>query len=190
MRELSQNTASKSFKITNTSTVAQGFWIIGFTILTAAGARIEILHQPVPFTLQTFMVVLAGGFLGMRNGFISQVIYLAMGCAGFPVFAGGHAGLAILLGPTGGYLLAFPLASSIIGWMVHLRKGFWWNFFSCSIGLAAIFTLGAMQLNIVYFHNISDSIKAGFLIFSLWDVLKLFAAASIITVYSRHFVKP
>ena len=72
MRESSRSTVWKSLSITSTSTVAQGFWIMGFAILTVAGARIEIPHQPVPFTLQTLAVLLAGGFLGMRNGLLSR----------------------------------------------------------------------------------------------------------------------
>lgn len=187
MRESSRSTVWKSLSITSTSTVAQGFWIMGFAILTVAGARIEIPHQPVPFTLQTLAVLLAGGFLGMRNGLLSQIIYLIMGCAGLPVFAGGKIGLAVLLGPTGGYLMAFPLAASISGLLVHVRKGYWWNFFSFSVGLASIFILGTLQLNSVYFHNLSEAAKAGLLIFSWWDVPKLFAAASLVTAYGRRF---
>jgi biotin transport system substrate-specific component len=122
----------------------------------------------------------------MRNGFVSQLTYLALGCVGLPVFAGGNAGPAVLLGPTGGYLLAFPLAASIIGWLVQFRQGFWWNFFSLSVGLTAIFILGTLQLNIVYFHNSTEAVKAGFLIFSWWDILKLFTAALIITRYAKR----
>lgn len=176
----------KSLSIRNTGAAVQGLWIAGFAILTAAGARIEILHQPVPYTLQTFVVLLAGGFLGMRNGFLSQVTYLAMGCAGLPVFAGGCFGPAILIGPTGGYLLAFPLAASIIGWLVTQRNGFLWNLFSMSIGLAAIFTLGTLQLNFVYFRNFPGAIKAGFLIFSWFDLVKLITAAVIVTLSAKR----
>ena len=184
MRDSSRSTLGKSAFITQAGTVVQGIWIVGFALLTAAGARIEVLNQPVPFTLQTLVVLVSGGLLGMRNGFLSQLTYLALGCAGLPVFAGGNFGPAVLLGPTGGYLLAFPLAASIIGWLVHSRRGFWWYFFSLSIGLITIFTLGTLQLNIVYFHNFSEAVKAGFLIFSWLDILKLFAAAFIVTRYA------
>jgi biotin transport system substrate-specific component len=186
MRERSRSIQGKTTILRSSSVAIQGLWIAGFALLTAAGARIEVLHQPVPYTLQTLMVLLSGGILGMRNGFLSQITYLALGCAGLPVFAAGYVGPAVLLGPTGGYLLAFPLAASIIGWLVQLRQGFWWTSFSLSIGLAAIFILGTLQLNIVYFHNATEAIKAGFLIFSWGDILKLFTAAIIVTRYAKR----
>jgi biotin transport system substrate-specific component len=124
MREWSRTMAGISAISRSSDIVVQGLWIVGFALLTAAGARIEVLHQPVPYTLQTLIVLVSGGLLGMRNGFVSQITYLALGCAGLPVFAAGNVGPAVLLGPTGGYLLAFPLAASIIGWLVQFRQGF------------------------------------------------------------------
>lgn len=84
------------------STFVHASWIISFAGLTALGAQIEVPNYPVPFTLQTFFVLLAGAFLGVRNGSIAQVVYLAVGALGLPVFAGGTFGIAKLLGPTGG----------------------------------------------------------------------------------------
>ena len=92
---------------------SQLLWIAGFAAATALGARLEIPHSPVPYTLQTLCVLLAGAFLGPRNGAISQLLYLAAGVLGAPVFSGGAFGLAQLLGPTGGYLKilgVFPVA--------------------------------------------------------------------------------
>ena len=97
------------------SVAVQAFWVTLFALATAAGARLEIPHVPVPYTLQTIVVILSGAFLGARNGFLSQAAYVALGAAGAPVFAGGAAGPAVLAGPTGGYLLAFPLAAALVG---------------------------------------------------------------------------
>ena len=78
--------------------------------LTAVGALIRVPMFPVPFTLQTFFVLLAGGLLGPVWGGISMLIYLALGLTGFPVFAGGS-GLGIVFSPTFGYLFGFPFAA-------------------------------------------------------------------------------
>lgn len=90
--------------------------IFGFALLTALGARLSVPlpGTAVPMTLQPVAVLLAGVVLGSRAGAASQVAYLAAGVAGLPVFAAGG-GLAYLLGPTGGYLLAFPVAAAVAG---------------------------------------------------------------------------
>ena len=93
--------------------------VAGFALLTWAGARIAVPlpFTPVPGTLQTLAVLLAGLFLGARAGAASQVLYLSVGLAGIPVFALPGAGPGYLLGPTGGYLLGFALAAWVTGWI-------------------------------------------------------------------------
>jgi biotin transport system substrate-specific component len=95
-------------------------WTVGFTLLTALAAqvRIPLPFTPVPLTGQTFGVLLSGALLGWRRGFGSQLLYLAAGAAGMPVFAGGG-GMAYLLGPTAGYLWSFPIAAGLLGWLVE-----------------------------------------------------------------------
>lgn len=90
--------------------------VVAFAALTAAAARVALPlpGTPVPFTLQVAAVLLAGFVLGPRLGAASQTLYLAAGLAGLPVFAAGG-GPAYLLGPTGGYLLAFPAAAAVTG---------------------------------------------------------------------------
>lgn len=73
----------------------------------------------VPITLQTFAVLLAGAVLGARRGFLAVLLYLGVGAAGLPVFSGGAAGLAVFQGPTVGYLVAFPLAAALCGFIVE-----------------------------------------------------------------------
>ncbi len=91
---------------------------------TAIGARLSVPlpGTPVPFTLQPVAVLLSGLLLGGVLGATSQLTYLAMGAAGLPVFALGG-GLAYLGGPTGGYLLAFPLAAGLVGAIAGARPG-------------------------------------------------------------------
>ncbi len=159
--------------------LAQSFWIALFAAATALSARLEIPHEPVPYTLQTLVVILSGAFLGARNGAFSQLLYLAAGIAGAPVFAGGAFGVARLFGPTGGYLLAFPAAAAVTGFLLQKYSSLAWSFIAMAAGLLVVFTAGTLQLAALYFHNLRSAISAGFLIFSWWDLLKLSAGAMI-----------
>jgi biotin transport system substrate-specific component len=91
--------------------------------LTGAGALLSIPLGPVPFTLQNFFVILAGFVLGAKWGFVSIALYLLLGSAGLPVFAGGAAGAGHLLGPTGGYLVAFPFGAALAGFVAERGDG-------------------------------------------------------------------
>jgi len=175
--------------VTGQSAVSQFVWMIGFAAATALGARIEIPHEPVPYTLQTLIVLLAGAFLGPRNGAISQAMYLAAGLLGAPVFAGGGFGLVRILGPTGGYLLAFPIAAAVVGFMQQERRSLLWSFISMTSGLLVIFAAGTAQLYAVYFRDWAEAFGAGFLIFSWWDMLKLSAAAMIYHEVSKRWTR-
>lgn len=168
--------------------VAQTFWVVSFALLAAIGAQLEIPHQPVPYTFQTLAVILAGGLLGSRKGFLSMMLYLGLGMIGMPVFAGGGFGLARLIGPTGGYLLSFPVAAFVVGTLVSHQPdavasksilAYLWTLGAMLSGLLVVFTMGTIQLNVVYFHNWTLALQSGFLIFSPWDVLKLIAATTI-----------
>ena len=85
-----QRPAVSPFAGEKSNILVQAFWIVVFTALTALGAQIAIPHQPVPYTLQTFFVLLGAAFLGSRNGSLSQLLYLGIGLAGAPVFSGGQ----------------------------------------------------------------------------------------------------
>jgi len=149
-------------------------------VATAIAAQIEIPHYPVPFTLQTFVVLLAGGLLGARNGASSMTLYLILGAIGLPVFSSWGFGLARLAGPTGGYLLSFPLAALAIAAMLNERRSGVWTALAMVAGLLIIFSLGTLQLKIVTGMSWGESVGAGFLIFSWWDLLKLAAATAIV----------
>jgi biotin transport system substrate-specific component len=163
----------------------QAFWVTTFSILTAIGAQIEIPTQPVPFTLQTFFVLLAGAFLGKRGGLLSMGLYLILGIIGAPVFSGGTFGISRILGPTGGYLLAFPIAALAVGYFARLRNEYWWMLLSMIIGSLVIFSIGTIQLNFAYLHNWTNSLQVGFLMFSWWDAVKILSAAAIAHYYFR-----
>lgn len=89
-----------------------------FASLTAIGAFIKIPLPVVPFTLQIVFVFLAGCLLGARNGFLSQLVYIAIGLAGLPVFTQGG-GITYVLQPTFGYLIGFAFAALVIGTMIN-----------------------------------------------------------------------
>jgi biotin transport system substrate-specific component len=188
MVEVRSLSPAKYLALGSEHAVAQVFWIVSFALFTAIGAQIEIPHQPVPYTFQTFAVILAGGLLGSRKGFLSMLLYLGLGLAGLPVFAGGGLGLAKLIGPTGGYLLSFPVAAFLIGSLVASQPNdvakrsvlsYLWTLGAMTVGLLVVFTFGTIQLHLVYLHNWTLAFQSGFLIFSPWDILKLVAATAI-----------
>ena len=178
-----------SLEGTRSTALEQIAWIVLFAVLTAVGAQVQIPHQPVPFTLQTFFVLLSAAFLGSRNGSASQLLYLGVGLIGAPVFTAGGFGAARLFGPTGGYLLSFPIAALLVGYLVRQRRGFAWTLISMFLGMVVVFTVGTSFLNIFYLHNFKQAFVGGFLIFSWWDVVKLFAAAEIYSEFSKRYRK-
>lgn len=96
--------------------------VAGFALLTAICARIAIPMVPVPMTLQTWAVLLAGAAMGPARGMAATALYLAAGLAGLPVLADGASGLDPFTGPTAGYLVAFLPAAGLAGWLsIHGR---------------------------------------------------------------------
>lgn len=98
-------------------------WQVGAVVLgtlfLAASSYIQVPMIPVPITMQTFAVAMIGALYGWRLGSITIVAWLAQGALGMPVLAGGAAGLHKFVGPTGGYLLAFPFAGALMGWLAE-----------------------------------------------------------------------
>lgn len=161
--------------------------IIGFTILTSVGAaiRIPLPFTPVPITLQTLFVLLSGLMLGANRGAMSQALYLIWGISGAPLFAGGVTGLAILSGPTGGYLIGFIISAWLLGRISRNTTN--WNalvFQTFSVSLI-ILALGAAWLSVVMNLTIINAIKLGALPFLLGDVLKVIATVSLFKLWNR-----
>jgi biotin transport system substrate-specific component len=135
----------------------------------------------VPITLQTLFLGLAGMLLGARLGALSQVVYLFLGILGLPVFAGGKAGLGVLFGPTGGYLIGFVAAAFVIGKLAALKKrpGFAWFCLSLVAGAAVIYALGVLQLMLVARLSPVKALAVGVLPFILGDGIKILLAATV-----------
>lgn len=185
------STNSKSLNLsTMISAVKESelFWVISFSILTAISAQVSIPIKPVPFTLQTMIVLLAGAFLGSKNGAYSQVLYILLGATGLPVFAhtaDGTMGIARLMGPTGGYLLAFPLAAYLVGYLTEKNQKYLSVIISMFAAELIIIFFGTLYLYAAYLHNFVDAVKAGAAIFTVWMVIKVFAAATLYFTVSK-----
>lgn len=160
--------------------------IVAFAFLTAIGSliRVPLPFTPVPFTLQTFFALLAGGLLGTQRGVASQVLYLGLGTAGIPVFAAGSLGL---LGPTGGYLLGLAIAALIVGRLTSGSRGlsFVWTSGAMAVGVVAIYLLGIMRLSVFVPASTHELVSMGVLPFVVGDVAKLAAAAGIVVAVRR-----
>jgi len=159
--------------------------VTAFVVATALAAqiRVPVPFTPVPLTLQTMVVLLAGVLLGPRLGAASQLTYLAMGIGGLPVFAGGQLGLAYLLGPTGGFLLAFPAAAFLAGLITRpgARRGLG-DAVLLVVGLAAasllILLSGAAWLTTLT-GDLAGAIALGVVPFLIGDAIKVALAALI-----------
>jgi biotin transport system substrate-specific component len=111
--------------VSSTGGLARAARILAFVGFTTAGAQLAapLPFTPVPVTMQTLFVVLAGLTLGARDGFYAMLAYLGLGLAGAPVFAGFSFGPAVFIGPTGGYLMSFPAAALVSGYMFGMLGG-------------------------------------------------------------------
>jgi biotin transport system substrate-specific component len=105
-------------------TLTKALGAVALALVTAVAAQFQLQTPltPVPFTGQVFAVLLTGALLGARWGMTSQALYLGMGAAGLPVFAGGASGLGVFRGLTVGYLVGFVLAAGFVGWYANRRR--------------------------------------------------------------------
>jgi biotin transport system substrate-specific component len=122
--------------------------VLLFGALTAVSAQISVPLYPVPITLQVFTVLLAGALLGPRLALWSQLTYLAIGFLGAPVFAGGKATALVMLGPTAGYLAAFPLAAAVAGSLARRARSFPGLLVALALASIVILLLGGAWLGL------------------------------------------
>ena len=157
-----------------------------FAALLAAASQIAVAvpGTPVPVTLQPLVVVLAGLVLGPRAAAASMIAYLAAGAAGLPVFAPfGAPGLARLVGPTGGYLLAYPAAAVVAGVVASRGVGradvrFARRVAGAAAGILVLYAGGVAQL-VAITGSLPASVGAGVLPFLAFDALKAIVAAAL-----------
>lgn len=160
--------------------VADTLLVVLGSLFVALSAQIRISlmpFSPVPITGQTLGVLLVGGLLGPRLGLAALLLYLLEGAIGLPFFAGGAAGYTHLFGATGGYLISFPIAAALTGWLA--TRG-WDRRFPTAIAamvLASlvIYLIGATWL--AFFIGAQNAIVKGVLPFLLGDAIKIVLAA-------------
>jgi biotin transport system substrate-specific component len=161
--------------------------VLFVTALTAVAAQISVPlpFTAVPFTFQPTVVLIGGAVLGARLGFAAQALYLALGIAGLPVFAASPLlapGAARLLGPTGGYLMSYPVAAFVTGLLAE--RGFDRRMLTSTIamaaGLAVIFASGILWIAFAMpgSRGLSAALAAGFFPFIVADLLKMIAGAA------------
>lgn len=168
-----------------TNAVMKAALVVFGSVLLAASAQFKIPLYPVPITGQTLVVLLIGMTYGSRLGGITIAAYLLEGALGLPVFAGGAAGVAVLMGPTGGYLFGFFLAGMAMGYLAELGMGRTAasTVAAMVIGNCLIYLCGALWL--ANFIGFSKAIAAGVLPFLYGDALKLVVAAALMPMAWR-----
>ncbi|HZY66320.1 MAG: biotin transporter BioY [Actinomycetota bacterium] len=163
--------------------------------VTAVAAQIIIPLFPVPFTLQVFAVVLAGLLLGPRYGALAMGIYLLVGAVGVPVFAGFKGGLGIILGPTGGYLVSYPLAAAIAGLAAYAaanavrRRALTLSILVGTGALVVIYAFGMTWLMIVAQLPFAVALAQGVLPFVAFDLIKV-GLAALVAVAAAPAIAP
>lgn len=158
---------------------AIGIAIVAVALALSAQFAVPLPGTPVPLTLQPFVVVLSGLLIGPLDAAAAMVLYLVAGAAGAPVFAPmGAPGLARLLGPTGGYLLAYPVAAAVAGWLGAGRERFGARLVAAVAGILVMYVGGLSQLSILT-GSLTAAALIGVLPFVAADLLKAIVAAAL-----------
>jgi len=156
--------------------------VVGASFFVALCARVTLPlpFTPVPLTLQNFAVLLVGLTLGARRGFAALILYLIEGASGLPVFnPTGPGGVAQLLGPTGGYLMAYPLVAGLAGWLLDFGKR---TFARAAVaGLVAEIVLFASGIGwlALLTHSFSQAARFGLYRFVSAEIMKVMFAAAL-----------
>jgi biotin transport system substrate-specific component len=155
--------------------------VVAGTLFVSLCAQVYIPTLPVPFTGQTFGVLLVGGALGFRRGLVALLLYVAIGAIGIPVYAQGGAGVHVIQGATGGYLVGFVVAAALVGRLAELG----WDrriggaLAMMAIGTAVIYAIGVPWLKVAAGLSWTDAVAGGMTKFLIWDAAKLAVAAGI-----------
>ena len=153
-----------------------------FSLLTALAAQIVIPIGPVPITAQTFAVLLTGALLGSRLGAMAMIAYLIEGASGLPFFYGGSGGIGHLLGPTGGYLVAFPAAAFITGAFAEngWDKRFLTAVAAMAVGSIVILLAGWAWFSVLMHTAPLAAFKVSVAPHIIGDVIKILLAAAVL----------
>ncbi|GAB3694380.1 biotin transporter BioY [Angustibacter aerolatus] len=145
----------------------------------------------VPITLQTLGVMLAGSVLGWRRGALAVLVFLLLTVAGLPLLAGGRGGLAVLTGPSVGYLIGWPLGAAVTGWLVERRLPalpVWWGVVANALGgIVVVYAVGVPVQAAVLGTSTVVSVAIGALAFLPGDAVKVVVAAVVASAVHRGY---
>ena len=164
--------------------------VIGASLVVALCARVTVPlpFTPVPLTLQNFGVLLVGLLLGSRRGFAALALYLVEGASGLPVFSPsplGLHGISQIMGPTGGFLMAYPLVAFTAGWIYeHTARRFAWAALAGFAGEVVLFA-GGLGWLFALTHSLSLAIEWGLYWFLFAEIIKILMAAGFAARWNR-----
>ena len=160
-----------------------------FTAVCAVFSQLTIPIQPVPITLGSFAALMAGGFLGKRYGFLSLVIYLLLGMAGVPVFSMMRAGVSVIAGPSGGFIVGFAVMAFIVG-LVGEKLGFTFKnmLLGTVLGTAACYTMGLAWFMFLTGNGLWPSMLLCMFPFLPGDITKIVLASYLISRYRKRLI--
>lgn len=158
--------------------------VVTAAALTALAAqwRINLPFTPVPITGQTFAVLLTGAALGLKLGAAGQLLYVAAGVLGAPVFTDSKSGFEIVRGSTGGYLVGFIFAAGLVGWLAERRQDrtFATMFTAFIAGSAVIYGFGVVGFLAATVYSFAETLELAVLPFLFGDLIKAVAAGIVL----------
>lgn len=163
-----------------------------FAAFTAVCSQIALPlpFTPVPVNLATLSVITAGVLLGAQAATVSQLVYLLAGAVGLPVFARFQGGIAVLLGPTGGYLIGYVAAAFITGWISENRNGqFFWHCIAMAAGVAACYFFGTVWYIVLTHSSPAAALIMAVIPFLPGDGLKILAGAFLAKSLRPHLLR-
>lgn len=149
---------------------------------------ITLSFTPVPITLQTLGVLLAGGVLGARLGGMSQIVFLLLVAAGVPLLSGGRGGLSVFVGPSVGYLIAYPITAFVIGYLLSRIANIKLHhvlFINLTVGILLIYLIGIPVQGLIMHISVVNAVKIS-LVYIPGDVLKAIIASILVYRLRRH----
>lgn len=151
---------------------------------------IPLPFSPVPVTAQTLSVMLAGNLLPAKTGFFSMVLYIFMGLIGLPVFSGGKSGIAALIGPTGGYIISWPIAVFVMGLVLERVKVDFSRLLLINIlfGVLLVDFIGIIYLSFSTNISLLHGFTIGVLPFLIGDITKAVMSAIIALAIRKNVV--
>jgi len=162
--------------------------VVGASFFVALCAKITLPlpFTPVPLTLQNFGVLLVGLLLGARRGFAALALYLAEGMMGLPVFSPiGPGGMAQLIGPTGGFLLAYPFVAGLAGLIIESGKRNFARAATAAVLAEIVLFAGGLAWLGILTHSLAQALRFGLYWFVFAEIIKIMAAAAVASGWER-----